>query len=68
MDRLSPVTRICKVGFTMENELHFHPVLMSPKLNWMSIFFALMAGIAVKNLTIPSPDTKRWSAGFAAMT
>ncbi len=23
MDRLSPVTRICKVGFTMENELHF---------------------------------------------
>ena len=47
MVRLSLITCICKVGFTMENELHF--IGRCPKLNWMSIFFALMAGIGVKN-------------------
>ncbi len=65
MDRLSPVTRICKVGFTMENELHFIGIDVAKAKLDVDILRPDGTGIVVKNLIIPSPDTKRWSAGFA---
>ncbi len=67
MDRLSPVTRICKVGFTMENELHFIGIDVAKAKLDVDILRP-DGRHRCKNLTIPSPDTKRWSAGFAAMT
>ncbi|WP_340689522.1 hypothetical protein [Klebsiella aerogenes] len=66
MDHLSPVNHIRKVDFTMEMNCT-SSALMSLKLSWMLTSFALMAGIAVKNLKILPPGMKRWSAGFAAM-